>query len=139
MSSSQSDQEFHCPECGALLTVGADHCWKCRREFQTGAEGPLISNDLPPFRRETRGAPASVGSYGIGLLKTLGALVVIVIAACVAFFGTCFGSVFALSVMTPRGADGIGLGLIIGGVGGVVAAIAVTIALIRMFWLRPRK
>ena len=72
MGASQSDQEFHCPECGALLTVGADHCWKCRREFlqtQTaaGSSAQPASNTagagggcgLPPFQSKTRRQPLS--------------------------------------------------------------------------------
>ena len=141
MGSSQSDQEFHCPECGALLTVGADHCWKCRREFQKDAESPPISSDLPPFRRKTRGnpLPLGLGENGIRLFKTLGALVVIVVAAGIAFFATCFGGFLAGAAMAPRGADGLGWGVTTGIVGGGVAAIAVTLVLIWLFWLRPRK
>jgi hypothetical protein len=139
MGSSQSDQEFHCPECGALLTVGADHCWKCRREFQTAAESPPISSDLPPFSREPRGNPLPLGENGIRLFKTLGALVVIVVAAGIAFFATCFGGFFAGSAMAPRGADGIGWGFATGLIAGGVAALIATGSLVWLFWLRPRK
>jgi hypothetical protein len=132
MGSSQSDQEFHCPECGALLTVGADHCWKCRREFQTAAESPPISSDLPPFRRETRGNPLPLGENGIRLFKTLGALVVIVVAAGIAFFATCLGS--GILLWQGEGTTPV-VPLIIGS----LAAFAVIFGLIWLFWIRPRK
>jgi hypothetical protein len=150
MGSSQSDQEFHCPECGALLTVGADQCWKCRREFpqnQTAAGssaqpagGTAGTGGSPPFGRETRGNPLPLGENGIGFFKTLGALVIIVVAACIAFFATCFGGFFVAGsmMMGPHMAgldESLHTGLICGG----VAAVAVTVFLIWLFWLRPRK
>lgn len=146
MGSPPSGQEFHCPECGALLSVGADHCWKCRREFQTAAGSPPISSGVSPSSRETYDNPyLSPSSHetgdnpfpivedGIRLLKSLGAMVIVVLAAGIAFFATCFGGFFAGSALAPRGAD-LGLGLITGIAAGGVAALAVAVGLIRLFW-----
>jgi hypothetical protein len=152
MGSSPSDQEFHCPECGALLTAGADQCWKCRREFPQDetaagssaqpAGGTAGTGGSPPIGRETRGNPLPLGENGIRLFKTLGALVVIVVAAGIAFFATCFGGFFASDAMAPHvggGLSGLDRAITTGVICGGVGAIAVTVLLIWLFWLRPRK
>jgi hypothetical protein len=152
MGSSQSDHEFHCPECGALLTVGADHCWKCRREFiqtQADAESPSKptssttegggSYGLPPFQSKARRQPLSSRERTIFILKTLGILAIIVVAASAAFFGTCLGGFSASSAIGPGGEAGLGQAIGIGLISGSVAALVVIVGLGWLFWLRPRK
>lgn len=137
MSTPQSDQEYLCPKCGAVLDVGADHCGKCRYEFrQTGAAAGVDgSRGLPPFQsRMPQPSPAWI------VLKTLGILAIIVVAASGAFFATCFGGFIAGSAMAPGGGEaGLGWGLTTGVIAGGVAAVAVIGGSIWLFWLHPRK
>ena len=115
MGSPPSDQEFHCPECGALLSVGADHCWKCRREFETTAGRPPISGGLSPsscetydnpFRspssREPGGNSLPVVEKGIRFFRLLGVVAIVGLAAGIAFIATCFGGFFVGSQMGFR-------------------------------------
>src|SRR5512146_2589166 len=106
MGSSQSDEEFHCPGCGALLSAGADRCWKCRRAFPqaraasgssaqpaSSAAGthriPPVSNGLSPFGREAYGSRPLLERSEIRLIKALVLIPTIVVAACIAFLATC--------------------------------------------------
>jgi hypothetical protein len=157
---STSSQEFHCPDCGALLAVGADHCWKCRREFQqtSAAAGspiqpassvaraggsPSFSSDNPPFARVIHDEPySSVGSAVLVVFKVLVAVVVAVVAACTAFFATCLSGVSLSSIVapgrSPHGSAGIEEGLTEALVVGGVAGIIVLAFFIWLFWFRPR-
>lgn len=150
MDSPQSDQAFHCPECGALLAIGADHCWKCRREFQqteaeVGSPGEPASNTaegdasygLPPFQNKTRRQPLSARDRTILGLKILGAVIAIIVAAAAAFFTTCLGGIILGNAVSPRsgGLEWWPEGLI----AGCVAALVVSGGLIWLFWIRPRK
>jgi hypothetical protein len=159
MESPRSDQESHCPECGALLAANANHCWKCRREFlqkpraagsrtesaggTTGVGGSSpVSGGTPPIWRETRGQPLSSADTGIRFLKILGVLAVMVVAAGIAFFATCFGGFFASDAMAPHvggGLSGLDRAIATGIICGGVVALAVTVGLIWLFWLRPRR
>lgn len=146
MESPPSGQEFPCPDCGALLSVGADHCWKCRRDFQTTAGSPPISSKfspssgetydnpyLSPSSRETGGTPSPFAGGKIRLFKILVVVATVVLAAGIAFFATCFGGFFVGSAIAPRGEDGLGWGLVSGFVAGGVAAFAVAVSLTRLF------
>ncbi len=140
MSTPQSDQEYLCPKCGAVLDVGADHCGKCRYEFrQTGAAaGVGGSRGLPPFQgRMHQPSPAWV------VLKTLGILAIIVVASSGAFFATCFGGFIAGDAMARHaggdGRSGLDQSIITGIIAGGVAAVAVIGGSIWLFWLHPRK
>ncbi len=139
MDSSQSDRGFRCPECGMLLAVGADRCWKCGREFPTTADRPPVSGDLPPFNCGKGDDLPPFRNDLITLLKILGSLVIIVVAACIAFFVTCFGGFFAGANLASRGEDSLGLGLFLGIGGGLIAASIVTTLLARLFLSRKRK
>jgi hypothetical protein len=139
MDSSQSGNEFLCPECGTLLAIGADRCWKCRCEFQTGAESPPIGDSPPSIKREAQGKQLPRTNSGIHLLEIMGASVVIIVAACIAFVSTCFGSFFAVSSIASGSLDNLGWMLLVAIIIGCFAAIAVTVALVKVFWLRPNK
>ena len=125
MGSPQSDQEFHCPKCGAALAVGADHCWKCRRVFlRTGADA---------------GSPAQPASSEENAdtffsLKILGIVLVTLVAASVAFFGTCSGIAFA----ARGGLDNIVAAFIFGGLAAGVV-IALGFAWLRSFFSRKKR
>jgi predicted RNA-binding Zn-ribbon protein involved in translation (DUF1610 family) len=152
MDSPQSDRAFHCPECGALLAIGVDHCWKCRREFQqtaaaAGSPGEPASNaaegdtsyGLPPFPNKMRHPPLSARDATTLGLKTLGAVLAIMMAAGAAFFTTCLGGVFLGNAVSPRAGYGELEWLPEGFIAGCLAALAVSGGLIWRFWIRPRK
>jgi hypothetical protein len=71
--------------------------------------------------------------------KILGVLIIVVVAACIAFFATCFGGFFAGAAIAPRSLDGLGVGLTIGIISGSIAAVAVIGGLIWLMWVRPRR
>jgi hypothetical protein len=156
MGSPRSDRESHCSECGALLAANADHCWKCRREIRQPPRAVGLRTELaggadesspssggpPPVRRETRGQPLSSADTGIRFLKILGVSVIMVVAAGIAFFATCLGGFFASDAMAPHvggGLSGLDRAITTGIICGGVGAVAVTVFLIWLFWLRPRK
>ena len=128
MGSSQSDQEFHCPECGALLTVGADHCWKCRREFfkrrrlpdrrPSQRAAPPELAEAAAFRRSRArhvANPLSSGENGIRLFKDSGRSGNHCrCRSSAAFFATCLGGFFASSAIGPGGEAGLGQAIVIG-------------------------
>jgi hypothetical protein len=75
----------------------------------------------------------------VRFLQVLGALIIIAVAAPIAFFATCIGGFFAGSALGPSGEAGIGWAFTVGIIAGGVAALAVVGGLVWLFWLRPRK
>jgi hypothetical protein len=81
MSDSQPRPARTCPDCGAELPENADFCWLCRKQ-----PGPAKADAAPPTR-PLKGIAA--------FFATLGIVVLVFVAAGIAFVATCFGGFLA--------------------------------------------
>jgi hypothetical protein len=157
MNPSHSDQNFPCPECGTLLSAGADCCWKCRHDFHhpgatAGASAKPASNaadnagsppsyySIPTLQREPHRSQSPHQKTGIFLFKifffglgiiiaTFGAAIVVAIGVGMTIFAICSGGI--------SGGEDKNIGFIFAFVG--VVAIGVFIIIIRAFWRSMHK
>jgi hypothetical protein len=124
-----SSVERTCPDCGAELPENADFCWVCRKQ-----SGPAKADAGPPPTR-LKGIPA--------FFATLGIVLVVFVAAGIAFFTTCLGGVwagFAVGESTGRtGEESLGWGLLGGLLFGIVGAVTAAYLSIRFFARRARR
>ena len=95
---------------------------------------------LSVARRKARGRPMTPAEKLGGFAGSVGVVVIVGVAAGIAFYATCWAGFFggaAVSSLWARGYDSIGWGLGTGVILGLVAGLVVGYLLIRRLW--PRK
>lgn len=99
MTSPRSKKSFFCPDCGAFVAAGADHCPNGH-----GADNTGVTHSDPNF------AEGDVGSC----LVTLLIIVLTLVAAGIAFFLTCAGMVMqGPSLEAVFGTSAIAAGIVV--------------------------
>lgn len=97
----------------------------------------FIHTAVTAVRRRERGRQMDAMQKTVFFCGSLGAVVVTLVAAGIAFFATCFGGFFAGAAvgekMGAKGYDPIGWGLVTGIALGILAGLVVLVLLIRLF------
>ena len=110
-----------CPECGAQLSARAEYCWLCRKQLRPAAA--VAGQPVTPLK-----------AFSV-FWVTLGIVVVVFVAAAIAFFTTCIGGFFVgMAVsgsMGHTGEESLGWGFLAGISLGVIAALVVACFLAR--------
>jgi hypothetical protein len=93
----------------------------------------LVRTAATAVRRSAGGGGLSPGEKTRLFLATLTLIVIVSVAACAAFLSVCLGAVFASGA---REETGYGVALLIGGLVGLILAIAVAWLILRRWWSR---